>query len=395
MTEEADVAGTSVWKDLQPGSYLLMVCNPDGEKTGAGDDSIWASQFLELLPGSQAIYQDIGVVRVEGVVTAGQKPVLGRLIFGGNHGSPHAVIWSDEEGRFEGQLPRAGSWELDAEIGGQLLSLAKVEVVPRGGRPARLDIELPDTRFHGKVTHHGEAVEGAELWGLSIADGRSFRFDTSTNAEGGFDLRGLAAGTYQVTVSSARLRLAAPRLDFEIREGAEDPAAEIELEEYKRLEGQIAAGGSPVPLAAFGVFFRSRHGEDVQQGQGDAAGVLRVAVPESTREIAMVIAAAGFAWQILPLQPGAESAKGPPFFVEAAQNGGTLRIDTPDPATTRILASGAEVPLAMVATTLRKTGNAENAGNGWTLKNTAPASTASAARAAAPKAFWRRVETWN
>lgn len=372
LTEEADAAGTSVWKELQPGSYLLMVCNPDGEKTGAGDDSIWASQFVELLPGSQAIYQDIAVVRVEGTLTAGEDPVLGRLIFGGFNGSPHATVWSDEDGRFEGQLPRKGSWQLDVEIGGQLLSLEPVEVEPRGGKPARLDLHLPDTRFHGKVIHREKGVAGAQLWGHSTGSGKSFRFDTTADDEGGFDLRGLAAGSYQVTVSSARLRLASPRLRFDIREGIEDPAAEIELEEYQRLEGQILANGVGVPLAAFGVFFRSRHGEDLQRGQGDAAGVLRVAVPESAQEIAMVITPAGFAWQILPLRPSAGTAGSSPFFVEAAQNGGTLRIKSPDPAAARLFASGAEVPLQMVASTLQRGGNAEVAAGGWTFKNTAP-----------------------
>ncbi len=306
------------------------------------------------------------MVRVEGTLTAGDDPVQGRLIFGGFYGAPHAVLWTDEDGLFEGLLPAAGEWRLDAEVGGQLLSLPSVLVEARGGRPARLDLQLPGTLFHGKVTFRGEGVAGADLWGWSVEPGKSFRFDTTTDAEGRFELRGVAASVYEVTVSSARRHLASPRSVLEIREEADPPPADFELEEYQRLEGQILANGNAVPLAPFEVHYRSRTGDGVQPGQGDAAGVLRVAVPESAREIAMMVAPVGFAWQLVALRPGA------PFFVEAAQNGGALQIRSNEPGSLRIWNSGVELPLARMAAMLERAGKAHLEAHFWGLENAAP-----------------------
>jgi hypothetical protein len=368
-----DEKGAFAWQGLRPGSFFLNVSNPDGEKTGAGDDSIWLSQFFELAPGNQTLYFDIPVIGVEGTFKAGDEPLQGRLIFGGYHGAPHVAIWTDEEGHFEGQLPRKGEWDLDAELQGQLLSLEKVNVEPRGGRAARLDIRLPDTRFHGRVTHKGKPVEGAELWGNLQEPGRSSRFTTKTNAEGVFDHRGIDPGRYEVTASSARLRLGAPQLSFEVREGADDPAVEIELEEFVRIEGQVLAGGEPAPMAAFRAVLKARQGEDSRQGQTDSTGVLRLTVPESTREIALVVAPAGFAWQIVALRPSLGTGLFAPFLVEASQNGGLLRVHGKDlVVAARLRFGGAEVPVYLARSALQSSGYFEEKGDQIVLANAAP-----------------------
>lgn len=365
-----DENGLWVSEGLRPGSYILDVSNADGEGTGAGPDSSWFTQDLDLHPGREALYVDIPVIAVEGTFQAGDEPVKGRLIFGGFHGMPHIAIWSNEDGEFEGALSREGEWALDAEVNGELLSLEKVLVEPRGGRPARLDIRLPDTRFHGKVTHKGKPVEGAELWGISLETGRSARFDCKSDAEGLFDLRGLHPGRYSLTASSARLRLGAPKLMVDIREGADDPPLEIELEGFVKIEGQVLAGGQPVPLAQFRAILRARGGEDNRQGQATAAGVFGLRVPDSTREIGLVVASAGFTWQIVPLRPGAQGFQ--PAIVELAQNGGRLRIQGTTPGGGRISYGGIEVPLYLLRSAMETFGYYRSTEEGIVLENAAP-----------------------
>ena len=365
-----DENGLWVSEGLRPGSYILDVSNADGEGTGAGPDSSWFTQDLELYPGQESLYVDIPVIEVEGTFQAGDEPLKGRLIFGGFHGMPHIAIWSNEDGEFAGALSRAGEWLLDAEVNGELLSLEKVLVEPKGGRPARLDIRLPDTRFHGKVTHKGKPVEGAELWGISMEAGSSSRFDCKSNAEGLFDLRGLHPGRYSLTATSARLRLGAPKLVVEIREGADDPPVEIELEGFVRIEGQVLAGGQPVPLAQFRAVLRARQGEDNRQGQATAAGVFGLMVPDSSREIGLVVAAAGFTWQIVPLRPGAQGFQ--PAIVELAQNGGRLRIQGTTPGGGRISYGGIEVPLYLLRSAMEGFGYYRSAEEGIVLENAAP-----------------------
>lgn len=370
---EADADG--IWRqaDLPPGRYQVHVADPDGEKTGAGDDSIWATETLELAPGSQSVFVDIPSIEVEGTLRAGDAAIAARLIFGGFHGAPHVTLRSDEEGRFAGRLPRAGVWDLDAEIGGQLRSLPAVEVEARsGGKAARLDIRLPETRLHGRVTHKGKIVAGASLWGRGRETGTSARFDVDTDQDGTFDIQGLAAGLYAVTASSAELRVASPELDFEIREGAESPPVEIELEELIRIEGQILAGGVPTPNAGIGLFLRARHGDDARPGRSDAAGTVKLLVPASTREIGLVVSAPGFAWQIFALRPALEEPRFRPFVTEVAQNGGTLRLAGEDLRKGRLSSAGSEVPLHLVKDTLRSAGYVQEKGNTWILANASP-----------------------
>lgn len=367
---ECDERGVFTSQALRPAMYILDIANPDGEKTGAGDDSVWLTQFVELLPGQESLYVDIPVIEVEGTFKAGDDPLQGRLIFGGFHGSPHVVMWSNEDGEFAGTLPREGEWKLDAEVNGQLLSLAQVTVERRGGRPARVEVRLPDTRFHGRVTHKGKPIEGVELWGLSTEPGKRARFDCTTDKEGRFDLRGAHPGRYGLTASSARLRLGAPKLFVEIHEGVEDPELEIELEGFVKIEGQVVAGGTPVPMAQFRAILRARQGEDTRQGQSTAAGVFGLMVPDSTREIGVVVAASGFAWQIHGLRPGAQGF--PPILVDLAQDGGTLRLQGVDPATARIFYGGVELPLYLLRQTIEGLGYYGQEGAELDFENAAP-----------------------
>lgn len=369
---EADPSG--VWRrpDLPPGSCLVHVANPDGEKTGAGDDSIWAMQMLDLAPGHQPLYVDIPSIAVEGTLKAGDEPVAARLIFGGFHGAPHVTLRSDEEGRFAGLLPRAGEWDLDADVGGQLRTLPAVEVEPRGGKPARLDIQLPDTRFYGRVVHKGKGVAGASLWGQGKEAGKSARFDLDTDGEGKFDLKGLSAGSYSVIASSAALKVVSPRLGFDIQEGVDSPPVEIELEELLRVEGQVLANGAPTPNAGFGLYLQARAGNDSRPGQSDSLGTVQLLVPESTREIALVIAAPGFAWQVLSLKPGGEPPAFRPFVAEVGQNGGALRLTAGSLRQSWLYSNGIGVPLLLVKDTLRSTGYLTDQGATWVLANAAP-----------------------
>lgn len=366
-----DEDGIHRWQGLQPGSYFVTVSNPDGEATGAGSDSIWQEQSLTLTSGTQSLYLDVPVIRVEGTFQAGDQPLHGRLIFGGFHGMPNVTIWSDEEGYFEGQLPAAGEWLLDAEVDGRLLSLKKVEVEPRGGRPAHLDIRLSDTRFHGKVTHKGEPVAGAELWGLSADAGSQARFNAKSDEQGLFDIRGLEPGSYELTASSARLRLGAPQLRFAIREGTDDPPVEIELEEFLRIDGQVHAQGLPVAGAVFGARLRARHGDDHRVGRSNKAGAMGMLVPESTREIGLAVAAAGFAWQVVTMRPATTGKGFEPARVELAQGSGAIRLKGAGMRGSSLHVGGADLPLPMLRQVLNLAGYFTDAGDHVVLEHAA------------------------
>ena len=100
-----DAEGTWKVPDLAPGQYVLLVA--DGQGTRMAEREIW------LAPGETVQDVELDVVFVEGDVTLGDQPLVGRVVFGGTSGSVSVAMESDAEGRFAGVVSRTGSWRVD------------------------------------------------------------------------------------------------------------------------------------------------------------------------------------------------------------------------------------------------------------------------------------------
>jgi hypothetical protein len=222
---------------LAPGAYHLTVL---------GDQrSRWAVQEVDLAPGQPPLRIEIPLVEIEGRATLGGEPLRATLWFGGRTGR-RLRFDSDEKGRFQGILPKEGSWPVQLTADAQQLrvSLEPVEVKRLPGQArARVEVKVPDTRLGGSVVDDsGKAVADAEVtvFDVEVATVRS-------DDKGEFELRGLRPGPTAVQAESGER--SSETLAVEIEERRETPRVQLVLKEKVEVRGHVMSPQGPVPGA--------------------------------------------------------------------------------------------------------------------------------------------------
>lgn len=371
----ADSDGHWKSKSLDPGAYFLEVRSPDGQKTGSGEDSAWLFQPVEVNAGMPPLFLEISLVAVTGQLLAGETPLHGRLFFGGFHGMPNITMIVDEEGHFEGGLPHEGLWRLDAEVGSQVLTLPAVEVELNGQRAARLTIQLPGSRFFGRVVKDGQPVAGAMIQGLSVSPEKFGQFRAESNEEGRFDVRGIEPSRYAVLATYQRA--STPWLEFQIEEKDPDQIAEVELvvEEMVEVSGQVNNALHAVPGSAISYFPRSGEGSLIGKTVWtDGSGAFRLWIPASTTAIDFLVMAPGFAWQIVRrMSQSPAGGQFAPILLEVAPGGQDLQIEDGVSNFALLIGDRAVIPLGTVRREAARLGLVEAIAGGQRIKNAASA----------------------
>ncbi len=94
------------------------------------------------------------------------------MAFGGASGTTSVLMFADDEGLFQGSLPRSGSWQVDVKSRGFGVHrrLRAVEVEPAAGSSrAWVEIELPGTRLEGEVVDaQGRGIDRATVMAVPV-----------------------------------------------------------------------------------------------------------------------------------------------------------------------------------------------------------------------------------
>lgn len=235
---EANPAGSWSSEPLRPTVYMVDIQDSQGSR--------WGYRELELVGGREEVFWPIEVVYLEGTLSLGDEPLAGiGLVWGPNR--ENIRLESDENGRFEGFLPREGLWPLEIALsstGRSGAALAPVEVRRRPGkRAAEVEVRLPDTRLRGRVLAEGEPVQAvvvalteSELLGKPHRQKKAF--DLFTDEDGRFEVLGLVPDTIEITASARGL--ASDTFPVQIREG-ETIEIEIEIRERVPLRGRLVS----------------------------------------------------------------------------------------------------------------------------------------------------------
>lgn len=304
----ADEGGRLTVAGQSPGRFRVQVLDSIGnrfaEEEVAVDQAAASPEIIE-----------VDLVSLEGTLRLGQEALAADLWFGGRSGSTRVRMASDEEGRFQGVLPRGGDWRVDIQANEPRLSTrARVEVsVSKSGR-ATADILLPDTRVFGAVLDEsGKPVPGADVL---LQSERVEVFETA-DAAGAFEARGmpegpawLAAGVKSRSSGRTLVTLAAGR--------AVGPV-ELRLRSTKQLRGKVVSPTGPVPGARVDllVSFPPDGGGSAKSG---ADGTFQVEIPEKAQRFIAIVSAPGFALKAFDASTEA------PLSLPVSQNGGTLEI---------------------------------------------------------------------
>ena len=137
---QADAQGKARLPALEPGEYRLEIMDRA--------DASWLEMLVDVRPEMPPLFLEIPAVKVAGELRLGTKAVPGKVIFGA-YSRPRIPMETDDEGRFEGVLPRSGEWKLLVERGQFELRLPPVLIDRKGER--NLTIRLPDTALRGTV----------------------------------------------------------------------------------------------------------------------------------------------------------------------------------------------------------------------------------------------------
>jgi hypothetical protein len=227
LTGTASPEGRWARSGLAPGGYSLMVM---------GDfDSRWASQEAEIQRGQPPVDVEIPLVEIEGRVALGGEPLAATLWFGGRSGATRIRFDADVKGRFEGVLPRQGSWRVSLESATLKLSLKPVEVkVAAGQRRARIEIAVPDTRVAGEVVDEaGRKVSRAVV---TAYDEGATHIESDESGE--FEFRGLSPGT--TGLEAEKNQSTSGVTEVVIAEKRESPPIRLVLRERTEARGRVA-----------------------------------------------------------------------------------------------------------------------------------------------------------
>jgi len=308
-----DATGRKILRGQSPGLYSVTVSDSTGNRLFAERGLIVETEADALIP------IEIDLIAIEGEVSLGEEPLQADLFFGGRHGAQRVAVPSDEDGFFEGFLPREGIWRVTVEAAETEID-AEVHVDVRDGR--RLEIKLPDTEAFGRVVdQEGQPVVGARV-SLSAPSGPSFSKRSETDGE--FSFRGFPAEPVELV---ARLRGSTGTRSSDgvlvpIQESL--PAGPIELvlrHGTRRFSGKVLSPRGAVAGAQLWI-------EPAVPGLGSPAvtrsgldGGFAAEVPERADRLRVVIMPPGHALETVVV-----SATDEPALLDVAEIGGTLEV---------------------------------------------------------------------
>ena len=319
---EADLAGSWRARELPAGSYLLQV--------GPKARQPWFRRTFELVPAERRVLTvEMPVVEIRGSLTKGEEPVAGEVVFGDPAEGEQIPFTADEEGRFEGHLPREGEWEVVVHPPDRSLrrriELGTIEVRRREGRgAARIDLALPATEVPGIVVDRsGEPQVGARVTVWREVDGERERTALEwADDEGRFRVEGIEPGHHHFEAGAVS-GATSEAVSALVLEDAVSPEVRLVVGALESFEGRVTVAGSPSPGAAV----RARAADQARfhgaGGNTDAEGWFGFSVP--ARRLDLLIAPPDGP---LTLRRVSLDALGDgPFTIDLAPVGGAMVID--------------------------------------------------------------------
>ncbi|MEM7355779.1 MAG: carboxypeptidase-like regulatory domain-containing protein [Acidobacteriota bacterium] len=303
VTEPADYGrsdpqGAWTAAGLRPGAYLLSVSDSRGSRVTSEEVTV-AGLLTEH-------WVNVEYVEVEGLVTLGKEPLAAELIFGGESGMTSVRMQADEEGRFDGMLPRAGVWPVDVKSrkAGVFRRLQGVEVEPSASSSrARVDIELPGTRLEGEVVDpQWQGLPQVNVVAIPAprkpGEPKERPSYTRTGEGGLFSFEGFAPAAYRlqaVRVVGQGEREVSESVEVTLTE--EDPLQLVRLVLGRQtiFNGRVLSASGGVPGATIIVRPLGReHDIYIPSAHSGPDGSFAVSLPEDTRQVEVTVMAAGF-----------------------------------------------------------------------------------------------------
>lgn len=303
---EALASGSGRWKvdDIQVGYFDVNVMTdsePPSMRFKAGQ--------IDVHVDPQPALVDLELVAVEGTVRFGYEPLEAAITFGlstdPQRTIPFVSTRSGQDGKFETWLCDAGwqegvdwPWPVIVESVRPRLDVERVVGVRKpdeSGKPARLDITIPNTRVTGRIVDtKRRPVEGAHVLAevVSAAENEhegwfggtatAIRSDSAivSDSDGRFEIVGLPKGRVRVRARDDEGRRSRPEVvDLAGDSDGDFKRVELILDDLREVTLIVDSGNQPVTNASIDV--RVQGSPETTPAVTDAAGTARTTVPSS------------------------------------------------------------------------------------------------------------------
>lgn len=289
---EASPEGRARLPKQLPGRFRVAVHDQLG-------NALFSDLNVNLSDPAQPYSITLELLWVEGTVHLGDEPVAGHVFFGGRNGAISIKMASNESGRFEGPLPRAGNWRVDIEGDEpRLKAKTMVEVNPKGDR-ASVAIEVPDTVVSGRVVDpEGKPVPGAEVALGSLKGGTAL---TGTDEKGEFELRYFPQGLNELSASKSvglGEREVSDEYIFDAVEDQSHGPVLLTLHRNRVIRGRILAATGPVIGATVGAWPTIGGDGVIQRARSRLEGDFELKIPVGTQALRVIVSPPGGALKI-------------------------------------------------------------------------------------------------
>lgn len=220
----------------------------------------------------------------------GKEPLRARLVFGGRHSNISIPFESDEDGAFEGELPRLGEWRLLVTAATPKLERElRVEVrrLPQAEH-ASLTVALGRSRISGEVvTEKGDPVaEG--LIDLNVGGSlEQHRFSAGT-----FSIEGVEPG--RVLLRAASGEGWSEPVTAHLTEDDDAPPVRLVVKRVRRLEGRVLdVTGRPIVGALVVQADPARYPFGAMRTRTDVEGAFSFIAPQGAPEAGLAVVVRG------------------------------------------------------------------------------------------------------
>lgn len=312
--------GRWVHDNLVDAKYWLSIDANSGDR--------WQGQPVDVYEGVPVRHVMANVLAVRGAVRLGKDPLKATVRFGGEHGNQSVSLQSNEDGEFQGFLPRAGAWDVSVQSESPPVKASLGVEVRRSEQESEssVDIALPNSSLTGRVVDEERRPVKDGVVNLYAKAGQGGLIQLPIESGGYFQVRGLAPQTYAVSA------MVAPNLESEsqevtLEEGAEPPPLTIVVKRDIRILVNVESAFGPVPGATVIAFPGAPASTPLAVPvRTDWQGRAEVRLPSNSKEMRIRLSPPGFSMRFLTLPTPPDRR----VTISVDQLGGTLVIEVPE-----------------------------------------------------------------
>ncbi|HLE57917.1 MAG TPA: carboxypeptidase-like regulatory domain-containing protein, partial [Rhodothermia bacterium] len=342
VVAEASASNAGEWQreGLIGGTYdVEILCAKGGIW---GDGATWTHQDITIGAEDVTVVVNASPRTLTGRITLGGRPLQSAIQFGGVDGPK---LQTDEKGRFAGAIPPGDAAEpqqiiIEADTPQVRRTLMRTIETNDEGR-AYLEVDLPATTLMGKVIREDRSPVPQAILNFS---GEDHVLDQLMSAgDGGFQIAGLAAGKYRISVDAGDL---AGDVYPVILEEGEIVETDLVVKPIVKVSGRITGPGDvPVVAAKVLLFSRDAWHSLLSPRFTNGDGLFEFTLPPGTTMYDGIAAHPAFD----VVMARAKIHEGQSIRIRTAQLGGTVTIEAKDPGRLYVVYAGARIPVSVVA----------------------------------------------